>query len=130
MNISQLLEALKDTSSALSLSDKLLAGVSVAILSMGVVFIVLVIIALIIAILQIDRSNKKQEVIQTENAKESMIEENQSSDNDNTEELVSIITAAIAAATGNSTNNIIVRKIQRSNNNQTSWERMAKKTIK
>lgn len=130
MNISQLLEALKDPSSALSLSDKLLAGVSVAILSMGVVFIVLVIIALIIAILQIDRSNKKQEVIQTKNAKESMIEENQSADNENTGELVSVITAAIAAATGNSTNNIIVRKIQRSNNNQTSWERMAKKTIK
>ena len=130
MNISQLLEALKDPSSALSLSDKLLAGVSVAILSMGVVFIVLVIIALIIAILQTDRSNKKQEVIQTENAKGGMIEENQSADNDNTGELVSVITAAIAAATGNSTNNIIVRKIQRSNNNQTSWERMAKKTIK
>ena len=130
MNISQLQEALKDTSSALSLIDKLLGGVSVAILSMGVVFIVLVIIALIIAILQTDRSNKKQEVIQTENAKGGMIEENQSADNDNTGELVSVITAAIAAATGNSTNNIIVRKIQRSNNNQTSWERMAKKTIK
>lgn len=130
MNISQLLEALKDPSSVLSLGEKLLAGVSVAILSMGVVFIVLVIIALIIAILQKDRSEKNKEVSITTNIEEhnnDVIEENS---NDNTEELVSTITAAIAAATGNSINNIIVRKIERSNNNKTSWERMAKNTTK
>ncbi|MEG0051336.1 MAG: OadG family protein [Terrisporobacter sp.] len=130
MNISQLLEALKDPSAVLSLGEKLLAGVSVAILSMGVVFIVLVVIALIIAILQKDRSDKNKEVSATTNIKELSNELIEESSNDNTEELVSVITAAIAAATGNSINNIIVRKIERSNNNKTSWERMAKNTTK
>ena len=44
MNISQLLEALKNTNISLTIGERLLAGVSVAILSMVVVFIVLVII--------------------------------------------------------------------------------------
>ena len=60
MNISQLLEALKNPSSVLSLGEKLLAGVSVAILSMTVVFIILLIIALIITILQKERSSKRE----------------------------------------------------------------------
>ena len=129
MNISQLLEALKNPSSALSIGEKLLAGVSVAVLSMVVVFIVLVVIALIIAILQRDKSRKIKEDNNLETVKQ---EENkiQKDNNENFGELVSIITAAIAATTGNSTNNIVVRKIQRSNNTKTSWERMVKNTTK
>ena len=129
MNISQLLEALKNPSSALSIGEKLLAGVSVAVLSMVVVFIVLVVIALIIAILQRDKSRKIKEDNNLETVKQ---EENkiQKDNNENFGELVSVITAAIAATTGNSTNNIVVRKIQRSNNTKTSWERMVKNTTK
>ena len=52
MSISQLLEALKDTNVSLTISEKLLAGVSVAVLSMVVVFIVLVLISGIISLLQ------------------------------------------------------------------------------
>ena len=52
MSISQLLEALKDTNVSLTISEKLLAGVSVAVLSMVVVFIVLVLISTIISLLQ------------------------------------------------------------------------------
>ncbi|MDV8110740.1 OadG family transporter subunit [Bacillus sp. BAU-SS-2023] len=128
MNISQLLEALKDPSASISIGEKLLAGVCVAILSMAVVFIVLVIISLIIKILQIDRTEKQKTVADVEQIKEASIE-NKSS-NENIEELVSVITASIAAATGNSTNNIIVRKIQRTNNNKSSWERMPKNITK
>ncbi|HSQ89160.1 hypothetical protein, partial [Romboutsia sp.] len=51
-NISQLLEALKDPSVNLTVGEKLLAGFSVAILSMTVVFIVLVIISAITSLLQ------------------------------------------------------------------------------
>lgn len=129
MNISQLLEALKNPSSALSIDEKLLAGVSVAVLSMVVVFIVLVVIALIIAILQRDKSRKIKEDNNFETVKQ---EENkiQKDNNENFGELVSVITAAIAATTGNSTNNIVVRKIQRSNNTKTSWESMVKNTTK
>lgn len=128
MNISQLLEALKDPSASISIGEKLLAGVCVAILSMAVVFIVLVIISLIIKILQIDRTEKQKTVADVESIQEASIE-NKSS-NENIEELVSVITASIAAATGNSTSNIIVRKIQRTNNNKSSWERMPKNIIK
>lgn len=124
MNISQLLEALKDPSSVLSTGEKLLGGISVALLSMGVVFIILVIIALIITILQKDRSSKtKLDIVKNEDY------ENKSNEDD-FKELVAVITASIAASTGNSTNNIIVRKIQRSNNNRSSWERMSQNTIK
>lgn len=128
MNISQLLEALKDPSASISIGEKLLAGVCVAILSMAVVFIVLVIISLIIKILQVDRTEKQKNVANLEPIQEASIE-NKSS-NENIEELVSVITASIAAATGNSTNNIIVRKIQRTNNNKSSWERMPKNITK
>lgn len=128
MNISQLLESLKDPSAVLSLGEKLLVGVSVAILSMTVVFIILVMIALIITILQKDRSGKKE--VKSEVNLENKVVEIQQSNNEDFGELVSVITAAIAATTGNSTNNIIVRKIQRSNNNKTNWERMAKNTTK
>ena len=129
MNISQLLEAVKDPSSTLSMGEKLLAGVSVAVLSMAVVFIVLVVIALIITILQRDGSKKvKEDNIELIKQKEDEIKE--VNNNEDLGELVSVITAAIAATTGNSTNNIVVRKIQRSNNTKTSWERMAKNTTK
>ena len=128
MNISQLLEALKDPSASISIGEKLLAGVCVAILSMAVVFIVLVIISLIIKILQVDRTEKQKTVANVEPIQEASIE-NKSS-NENIEELVSVITASIAAATGNSTNNIIVRKTQRTNNNKSSWERMPKNITK
>ncbi|WP_270647895.1 OadG family protein [Paeniclostridium hominis] len=129
MNISQLLEAVKDPSSTLSMGEKLLAGVSVAVLSMAVVFIVLVVIALIITILQRDGSKKvKEDNIELIKQKED--EKKDVNNNEDLGELVSVITAAIAATTGNSTNNIVVRKIQRSNNTKTSWERMAKNTTK
>lgn len=129
MNISQLLEAVKDPSSTLSMGEKLLAGVSVAVLSMAVVFIVLVVIALIITILQRNGSKKvKEDNIELIKQKED--EKKDVNNNEDLGELVSVITAAIAATTGNSTNNIVVRKIQRSNNTKTSWERMAKNTTK
>ncbi|CEN78018.1 OadG family protein [Paraclostridium sordellii] len=124
MNISQLLEELKDPSSVLSTGEKLLGGISVALLSMGVVFIILVIIALIITILQKDRSSKtKVDIVKNEDDENKL-------NGDDFKELVAVITASIAASTGNSTNNIIVRKIQRSNNNKSSWERMSQNTIK
>ena len=61
MSISQLLEALKDTNVSLTISEKLLAGVSVAVLSMVVVFIVLVLISGIISLLQKMENNNKKE---------------------------------------------------------------------
>ena len=128
MNISQLLEALKDPAMNLTVGEKLLAGFSVTILSMVVVFIVLVIISTIISLLQREKTNKPAQFIKNEET--DLIYQSASSDYENNEELVSVITAAISAATGNSTNNILVKKIVRSNNSKTSWESMAKNTTK
>ena len=56
MNISQLLEVLKDSADILTIGEKLLAGLSVTALSMVVVFIVLVIIAATISLLQKEKA--------------------------------------------------------------------------
>ena len=127
MNISQLLEALKDPTITLSIGETLLAGVSVALLSMSVVFIILLVITAIIKLLQ---SEKSQAKLKDSTEKETMTESNEFKKDESIEELVSVITAAIAASTGNSTNNIIVRKISRTNNSKTNWERMTKSTTK
>lgn len=127
MNINQLLETLKDPTITLSIGETLLAGVSVALLSMSVVFIILLVITAIIKLLQ---SEKSQAKLKDSTEKETMTESNEFKKDESIEELVSVITAAIAASTGNSTNNIIVRKISRTNNSKTNWERMTKSTTK
>ena len=127
MNISQLLEALKDSSVTLTVGDKLLAGFSVTLLSMTVVFIVLVIIAVIISLLQ--RETVKPTPVEIASSEPSNIQE-VSNETQDMGELVSVITAAICAATGNSTNNILVRKIVRSNNSKSSWESMSRNITK
>ena len=127
MNISQLLETLKDPTITLPIGETLLAGVSVALLSMSVVFIILLVITAIIKLLQ---SEKSQAKLKDSTEKETMTESNEFKKDKSIEELVSVITAAIAASTGNSTNNIIVRKISRTNNSKTNWERMTKSTTK
>ena len=124
MNISQLLESLKDPSAVLSIGDKLLAGFSVAILSMSVVFIVLVIIQGIISLLQREKVKQQPTVASVVNTQEV---NNEIQDN---KELVAVITSAICAATGNKTNNILVRKIVRSNNSKSSWENISKNITK
>lgn len=121
MNISQLLESLKDPSITLSISDKLLAGVSVALLSMTVVFIVLVIISLIISLLKREKQNKNTQ-IEVFNIEKDIKED------ENIEELISVITAAIVSS--NENNSIVVRKIIRTNNSKSNWERMSKNITK
>ena len=126
MNISQLLEALKNPQISLTIGEKFLVGFSVAILSMAVVFLVLVLIAGIISLLQKNSGeNEANEIANNSISKKEEI--NDKSQNQDMGELVSVITAAICAATGNSSNNIVVRKIVRSNNIKSSWESSRKK---
>lgn len=123
MNISQLLDALKNTNTSLTVSEKLTAGISVAILSMTVVFIVLIVIAGLISLLQKEKKTIEAKpldtMVEVSNDENTVIEEDMGV-------LVSVITAAICASTGNSSNNIVVRKIVRSNNSKSSWESMKK----
>ena len=84
----------------------------------------------ITAIIKLLQSEKSQAKLKDSTEKETMTESNEFKKDESIEELVSVITAAIAASTGNSTNNIIVRKISRTNNSKTNWERMTKSTTK
>ncbi|MEG1312148.1 MAG: OadG family protein [Romboutsia sp.] len=127
MSISQLLEALKNPQVTLSVGEKLLAGFSVALFSMGVVFIVLMLISGIISLLQREKKiSQPLEKIKSESVNKCV----EKKEIDDMGELVSVITAAICSVTGNSSNNIVVKKIVRSNNSKTSWERMPKSTVK
>ena len=123
MSISQLLEALKDTNVSLTISEKLLAGVSVAVLSMVVVFIVLVLISGIISLLQ--KMENKSLII---NNIEKETETTEIEEEGNFEEVVAAITAAICAANGGK--KICVKKIIRTNNTKSNWESMYKNITK
>ena len=129
MSISQLLEALKDTNVSLTISEKLLAGVSVAVLSMVVVFIVLVLISTIISLLQkMEDDNKKENKSLSINNIEKETETTEIEEEGNFEEVVAAITAAICAANGGE--KICVKKIIRTNNTKSNWESMYKNITK
>ena len=128
MNISQLLEALKNTNISLTIGEKLLAGASVAILSMVVVFIVLVLISGIISLIQKSENNKienKSVNINEVKKEPELIDIKQEI---NSEEIVAAITAAICASNGGK--QIAVKKIRRTNNTKSSWESMSKNITK
>lgn len=121
MNTSQLLENLKSNPDILSLGEKLLGGLVVAALSMLVVFVVLIIIALVIQLMnKAPQDNKPQQdqgpLMRTQ---ELQLEQEEVNLVDN-KALVAVITAAISAS---SNNNIVVRRIVRTNNVQGTWER-------
>ncbi len=120
MSISELLNALKSNPDSLSISEKLLAGLSVAALSMAVVFVVLVIIAFSIQIMNPAPKAKKEETQKPE-ANTPMESASVEITEENNSQLVAVITAAIAATTSN---NIVVRRIVRTNNIQSEWEKV------
>ena len=129
MSISQLLEALKDTNISLTVGEKLLAGVSVAVLSMVVVFIVLVLISGIISLLQkMEDDNKKENKSLSINNIEKETETTEIEEEGNFEEVVAAITAAICAANGGK--QICVKRIIRTNNTKSNWESMYKNITK
>lgn len=117
MNISELLQTLKNDASTMSIGEKLLGGLATALLAMGVVFVILVLIALIIRV--INTPPKLQ--IETELHNGEKFEEiKEDTEVDNTV-LTAIITAAIVAS-GNK--NIVVRRITRTNNTKSNWEKV------
>ncbi|RDY22664.1 hypothetical protein CHF27_012190 [Romboutsia maritimum] len=121
MSISELLQNLKIDASSMTMGEKLLAGLYTTLLAMGVVFIILVLISFIIKIIN-DKpkvGNKKlNKDINEMKAQENKQPQTQEQyDN----ELISVITAAIIAS---ESKNIIVRRIERTNNKQSDWEKM------
>ena len=107
----------------MTVGEKLLSGVSVAVLSMVVVFIVLVLISEIISLLQ--KMENKSLII---NNIEKETETTEIEEEGNFEEVVAAITAAICAANGGK--KICVKKIIRTNNTKSNWESMYKNITK
>jgi sodium pump decarboxylase gamma subunit len=123
MNISELLDLMKNDISSLTTGQLFLGGAVVALLAMVVVFIILILIAFFIKLLQREPKKKEAEIkVQQEQA--STISNDIQPKEENVEELVSVITAAIAASRGDSANNIIVKRIIRTNNIQGNWQSM------
>lgn len=118
MNISQLLEALKVDAASMPMGERLLGGCVTALLSMVVVFIVLVLIALIIRVVNVAPNDKKDKLAEIKfNENQEGLEESITENND---DLIAIISAAIVAS-GNK--NIVVKRINRTNNIQSNWEK-------
>lgn len=118
MNISELLKTLKIDINSMTMSEKLLGGVSAALLSMMMVFIILVLIAFIIKIINRDKktiSSNNQSLLSVDEAKFIDNEENIYDS-----ELIAVITAAIIASNDKE---IIVRRIKRTNNKVSDWEK-------
>ena len=124
MNLSNILESLKESSINLSIGEKLFAGLSIAILSMILVFIVLGLIALLINLLQLDRNTKIDENSKLDKNKivKANVIEDEEIDMMKDSELVSVIIASILASKDENTN-IVVRRIVRTNNQKSNWEK-------
>ncbi len=121
MNLTQLIQQISDKSviTNLNIIDKLVAGMSIALISMGIVFVVLLTIAFIISLFPLRnelKKDKEKEVVQFK------VDENKSKDSEDMEILVAIITAAICSTYDINPNNLVVRRIIKSNNTKTTWE--------
>ncbi|MEF9992420.1 MAG: OadG family protein [Romboutsia sp.] len=113
MNISELLNTLKTDIATMSIGEKLLGGFSTALLAMIVVFTILVLIAFIIRIINAQpKEVEKIKEVETNKIVEEKLEDST--------ELTAIITAAIVAS---SNKNIVVRRITRTNNVKSNWEK-------
>lgn len=120
MSISELLQMLKTDINSMSMGEKILGGVYTALLAMGVVFIVLALIMFIIKVINITPTDKNVDKV-SNSSDIANVQENQTSNELNDDiELVSVITAAIMAS---SSKNIVVRRITRTNNIQSNWEK-------
>lgn len=117
MNISGLLENLKVDINSLSMGERLLGGLATALLSMLVVFVVLVLISCIIKVINPKSKEVEVKATQTEIVDKADLHE----EIDDTE-LIAAITAAIVSS---SNKNIVVRRIRRTNNIYSNWEKTA-----
>lgn len=108
----------------LTLGEKFLGSMYIAILGMAITFIALMILwGLIIImgkVLNTTQPKKKEVNVVKEAAKPAPVEKK---DEEEPEELVAVITAAIAASLGTSSSNIVVRNIVRVPDTTPAWGR-------
>jgi sodium pump decarboxylase gamma subunit len=98
---------------SMSLMDKLLNGIGITILGMGVVFAVLIILSFLLDALRvISGENKKKDSPSKEPVSKNIVEAARAvQENDDDDELVAVIAAAIAAISGSSIEDFMVKSI-------------------
>lgn len=108
---------------SMTVGEKLLNGLGITVLGMGVVFVVLIIISLALDLLRItagDNNKKKapaSEEIAQANHIANAIEDVQQED----EEIIAVISAAIASLTGTSVENFFIQSIKPVPQKSTIW---------
>ncbi len=117
MDLTKLLEAMSKDINSLTMAEKMMGCLVVAVLAMGIVFAVLILLQFIIKLMNKMVGEKPKEiktVVQSVQETETVVEESKEGD------LVAAISAAVAASLGTSMSNIIVRKIER-HGEDSSW---------
>lgn len=122
MNISQLFEALNTSNNTLSIAEKLIGSLAVTFLSICTVFIVLIVIAAIISLLQIEKKQaKSKNDVEAEIPISEIKEDTFNEEEINDTEIVAAIMAAISAFSNND-NKLVIKKIVRNMNTKSNWE--------
>ena len=97
---------------SMSLMDKLLNGIGITILGMGVVFAVLIILSFLLDALRvISGENKKKDSPSKEPVSKNIVEAARAVQENDDDELVAVIAAAIAAISGSSIEDFMVKSI-------------------
>ncbi len=118
MNVNEILSQMSADISTLSFAEKMFGGSIVTLLSMGIVFVVLVILIGVIKAMDMILNGKAQK----EQEEMEYIEEYEEEEEDSSE-LIAVISAAIASSMGVSESSIQVVNISRSGDMTPAWAR-------
>ncbi|MDR5659117.1 OadG family transporter subunit [Serpentinicella sp. ANB-PHB4] len=125
-----LMERMNTDFESLTLSERILGGIEVALFGVGIVFFILILIMLIIMILKNIFTGSSKAPANEMSGQESdpipEVEEEVYEEMVQEHELVAIITAALAMRLETSTHNIIVRNIHRTADHNTTWSRVTR----
>lgn len=108
---------------SMTVGEKLLNGLGITILGMGVVFVVLIIISLALDLLRITAggNDKKKATADKEAVKADPVVNATASAQEDDEEIIAVIAAAIASLTGNSVESFFIQSIHPVPQKSTVW---------
>ncbi|BCL60396.1 hypothetical protein DGMP_10890 [Desulfomarina profundi] len=111
-----------DTIHALSLTDKLFAGLFATVLGMGITFAALIILQFVIAFMEKLMTNRKKPASSSVETAASTAAPTSPSKPDNTE-LIAVISTVLATQLNTSPSNIVIKNITRIDPPQPAWNR-------
>lgn len=130
MNIADLFQTMATDINSMTMSEKLIGGGIVTLLSMAVVFIILFLLQISIQVMArgLNPSNKENEGLQKPEIKPNVTSEikiekaeNQELKANNDEEICAVIAAAVASSMGVSQSDIRIKNIKRVGDQSPAW---------